>query len=81
MTRLSFRRRLALVQTAVIVSVLAVAAMSGYLSLSGAVNEQLDGALLALAETEAAMLRAAPDQPARVHDAVKGDAPPSLARL
>ena len=81
MTRLSFRRRLALVQTAVIVSVLAVAAMSGYLSLSGAVNEQLDGALLALAETEAAMLRAAPDQPVRVHDAAKGPSPPSLARL
>jgi len=81
MTRLSFRRRLALVQTAVIVSVLAVAAMSGYLSLSGAVNEQLDGALLALAETEAAMLRAAPDQPVQVHDAAKGAAPPSLARL
>ncbi|MCU6497436.1 HAMP domain-containing protein [Rugamonas sp. A1-17] len=78
---LSFRRRLALVQTAVIVSVLAVAAMSGYLSLSGAVNEQLDGALLALAETEAAMLRAAPDQPVQVHDAAKGAAPPSLARL
>ncbi|GJI95011.1 hypothetical protein RugamoR57_17290 [Duganella caerulea] len=81
MTMLSFRRRLALVQTAVIVSVLAVAAMSGYLSLSGAVNEQLDGALLALAETEAAMLRAAPDQPVQVHDAAKGAAPPSLARL
>ncbi|MYN20561.1 HAMP domain-containing protein [Rugamonas sp. FT107W] len=78
---LSFRRRLALVQTAVIVSVLAVAAMSGYLSLSGAVNEQLDGALLALAETEAAMLRAAPDQPVQVHDAAKGPSPPSLARL
>ncbi|NVD69970.1 HAMP domain-containing protein [Duganella sp. BJB1802] len=78
---LSFRRRLALVQTAVIVSVLAVAAMSGYLSLSGAVNEQLDGALLALAETEAAMLRAAPEQPVQVHDAAKGPSPPSLARL
>lgn len=81
MTMLSFRRRLALVQTAVIVSVLAVAAMSGYLSLSGAVNEQLDGALLALAETEAAMLRAAPEQPVQVHDAAKGPSPPSLARL
>lgn len=80
-SRLNFRRRLALVQTAVIVSVLSVAAIAGYLSLSDAVNEQLDGALLALAETEAAMLRAAPDQPARVHDAEQGAAPPSLARL
>jgi two-component system OmpR family sensor kinase len=78
---LSFRRRLALVQMAVIVAVLAVAAIAAYLSLSGAVNEQLDGALLALAETESAMLRAAPDQPPQVHDTAKGPAPPSLTRL
>ncbi len=52
---LDFRRRLALVQTAVIVSV--------------------------LAETESAMLRAAPDQQPKVHDAEQGATPPSLARL
>ncbi|WP_332852082.1 ATP-binding protein [Duganella sp. S19_KUP01_CR8] len=80
-SRLNFRRRLALVQTAVIVSVLSVAAIAGYLSLSDAVNEQLDGALLALAETESAMLRAAPDQQPKVHDAEQGATPPSLARL
>ena len=81
MMKLDFRRRLALVQTAVIVSVLAVAAIAAYLSLSDAVNEQLDGALLALAETESAMLRASPGQPARVHDAAQGPSTPSLARL
>ncbi|ELX09436.1 two-component sensor histidine kinase transcription regulator protein [Janthinobacterium sp. HH01] len=81
MMTLNFRRRLALVQTAVIVSVLAVAAIAGYLSLSDAVNEQLDGALLALAETESSMLRAAPGQQPKVHDAEQGSAPPSLARL
>lgn len=77
----SFRRRLALVQTTVIVVVLALAAMAAYWSLSGAVYGQLDGALLALAETEAAMQGTSPDQPAQVHDAAPGTAPPSLVRL
>ncbi|MES2262440.1 MAG: ATP-binding protein [Pseudomonadota bacterium] len=78
---LSFRRRLALVQTSVIVSVLAVAALTAYWSLSNAVHDQLDGALLALAETESSMLGAAPDQPAHIHEAAPGTAPPSLVRL
>lgn len=78
---LSFRRRLALVQTALIVTVLAVTATAAYWILSGAVHGQLDGALLALAETESAMQAQAPGLPPRVHDAAPGTATPSLARL
>ncbi|MBC3937214.1 sensor histidine kinase [Undibacterium rugosum] len=44
-------------------------------------NQQLDQALLAIADAEVSVLNSAPDQPVRVHDQQTGKAPPSLVRL
>lgn len=78
---LSFRRRLLLAHLASIVVVLGIAASGGYWGLSRAVHGQLDAALLALAETESSMLASSAGQPARVHEASPGPAPPSFQRL
>ncbi|CDG81513.1 sensor histidine kinase [Janthinobacterium agaricidamnosum] len=78
---LSFRKRLALAHLAAIVAVVAFAALAAYWGLSRAVHSQLDAALLALGETEMAMLPAAGRQPVSVHELPAGVAPPSLARL
>jgi two-component system OmpR family sensor kinase len=78
---LSFRRRLALVHLAVIVSVLALAGFAGYWSLYRAVHGQLDAALLALAESETAMLAESSPQPIAIHEMPAGSSPPSFARL
>lgn len=78
---LSFRRRLALVHLAVIVSVLALAGFAGYWSLYRAVHGQLDAALLALAESETAMLAESSPQPIAIHEMPTGSSPPSFARL
>ena len=79
---LSFRTRLALGHLAAVVAVLAVAAFAAHWSLSRAVHGQLDAALLALAETETAMLPAdARQEGATVHDLPGGAAPPSFVRL
>ncbi|MBF0716240.1 two-component sensor histidine kinase, partial [Gemella palaticanis] len=59
----SFRKRLLRVHLAVILAIVACTALAGYWGLSRAVHGQLDAALLALAETEMAMLPAAPRQP------------------
>ena len=77
----SFRRRLALAHLAVIVVVLGVGALGAYWSLSRAVHDQLDAALLVLAETEAGMLAESAGQPVRVHEAEPGPLPPSFVRL
>ncbi|MEG0882835.1 MAG: sensor histidine kinase N-terminal domain-containing protein, partial [Janthinobacterium sp.] len=77
----SFRKRLLLVHLAVILAIVACTALAGYWGLSRAVHGQLDAALLALAETEMAMLPAAPRQPVQVHEVAPGLAPPSLTRL
>jgi two-component system OmpR family sensor kinase len=78
---LSFRKRLALVHLAAIVVVLTVGALGAYWMLSRAVHDQLDAALLALAETELGMLAEDPSQPVRVHEVPPGPAPPSFERL
>jgi len=77
----SFRKRLLLVHLAVILAIVACTALAGYWGLSRAVHGQLDAALLALGETEMAMLPAAPRQPVQVHEVAPGMAPPSLMRL
>lgn len=77
----SFRKRLLLVHLAVISAIVACTALAGYWGLSRAVHGQLDAALLALGETEMAMLPAAPRQPVKVHEVLSGAAPPSLVRL
>lgn len=78
---LSFRGRLALVHFAVIVLVLALAGVAGYWSLYRVVHGQLDAALLALAESESAMLAENPSQPITIHEVPPGPLPPSFARL
>ncbi len=78
---LSFRRRLALVHLAVIVIVLTLAAFAGYWSLYRAVHGQLDAALLALAETESAMLMENSPQPISIHEVPPGSSPLSFTRL
>lgn len=78
---LSFHKRLALVHFAVIVSVLALAGFAGYWSLSRAIHGQLDAALLALAESESAMLTEGLALPINIHDVPTGPSPPSFTRL
>ena len=81
MSVLSFRTRLALVHLAVIVVVLTFTAFGAEWSLSRTVHRQLDAALLALAETEVAMLAGGEGQPIRVHEVPPGPAAFSFARL
>ncbi|AMM24148.1 sensor histidine kinase [Variovorax sp. PAMC 28711] len=81
---IGFRTRLTLVHQAVIVVVLTVTALTAYWTLSREVHGQLDAALLALAETEAAALpERAGDagQTVSVHEAVAVGAPPAFERL
>ncbi len=77
----SFRTRLALAHTAAIVVVLTLTAFGAYWSLSRVIHDQLDAALLALAETELGMLPQIAEQPVAVLGAPSGSAPPSFVRL
>ncbi len=77
---LSFRARLALGHLVAIVLVFALIALGAYWALSRAVHGQLDAALVALAETEKAMLEQS-DDPVGVHETAPGPAPPSYMRL
>ena len=77
----NFRTRLTLLHFGVIVVVVAIAAAVGQWALSDAVHGQLDAALLALAETEAATLTSERDRQIRVHEVPPGPAPPSFVRL
>jgi two-component system OmpR family sensor kinase len=78
---LSFRNRLALVHLALIGGVLTLTGLGGYWGLSSAVHAQLDAALLALAETEVAMLAGSDSADVRIHEVPPGPAPPSFERL
>jgi two-component system, OmpR family, sensor kinase len=78
---LSFQRRLVLAHLAATLTVVGAAAWAGWWELSRSVHEQLDAALLALAETEAGMLADGKGQAIHVHEAPAGTAPPSLVRL
>ncbi|WP_300755500.1 ATP-binding protein [Janthinobacterium sp.] len=77
----SLRKSLLLVHLAVILVIVSCTALAGYWGLSRAVHGQLDAALLALGETEMAMLPATPRQNVTVHEVAPGMAPPSLTRL
>ena len=79
--RLSFRGRLSLWHTVTVSSVLAVAAWAGNWALARAVLGQVDGALVALAETETASLQADPLGRVGVHEVTPGSSPPSFVRL
>ena len=81
MKRTRLRTQLTLLHVTAIVVILALAAVIGRWSLSNSVHDQLDAALLALAETEAATLSFAPNEPVRVHEVAPGPSPPSFVRL
>jgi two-component system, OmpR family, sensor kinase len=79
---LSFKARLTLGHLAAVTLILAVTALTANWALSRAVLDQIiDGAILALAEAEAAALVENPQIPARVHEMAPGTAAPSFARL
>jgi two-component system OmpR family sensor kinase len=78
---LSLRRRLVLVHLLAILVAVGATAATGWWLLSQSVNRQLNAALLALAEAEAAMLADGDGTAVRIHEAPAGSAPPSLARL
>lgn len=78
---LSMRRRLVLLHMLAILVAVGTTAGAGWWMMSRSVNHQLDGALLALAEAEAAMLADGGGAAIRVHEAPVGSAPPSLTRL
>jgi two-component system OmpR family sensor kinase len=78
---LSLRRRLVLVHLLAILFAVGATAAAGWWLLSQAVNRQLNGALLALAEAEVAMLADGDGTAVRIHEAAAGSAPPSLTRL
>lgn len=78
---LSLRRRLMLVHLLAVLAAIGATAAAGWWVLSQSVNRQLDAALLALAETELAMLNDGDGATVRVHEAPGGSAPPSLTRL
>ena len=78
---LSMRRRLVLLHMLAILVAVGVTAGAGWWMMSRSVNRQLDGALLALAEAEVAMLADGDGVAIRVHEAPVGSAPPSLTRL
>jgi len=78
---LSLRRRLVLVHLLAVLAAIVATAAAGWWVLSQSVNRQLDAALLALAETELAMLADGDGTTVRIHEAAGGNAPPSLTRL
>ncbi|USX24202.1 ATP-binding protein [Oxalobacteraceae bacterium OTU3CINTB1] len=78
---LSMRRRLVLLHMLAILVAVGATAGAGWWMMSRSVNRQLDGALLALAEAEAAMLADSDGVAIHVHEAPVGSAPPSLTRL
>lgn len=78
---ISLRRRLVLVHLLAVLLAVGGTAAAGWWVLSRSVNQQLDAALLSLAEAEAAMLADGAGGPVRIHEAPTGSAPPSLARL
>jgi len=82
MRPLSFKARLTLWHLLAVVVVLTLTALAADWALSRAVLDQvIDGAVLALAEAEAAALTTTPQSAIRVHEVPPGTAAPSFARL
>jgi two-component system, OmpR family, sensor kinase len=79
--RLHFRHRLSLWQTGAVAALLGAGAFAGHWALARLVLNQLDAALMTLAETEASALQAESPGTPRVHEFTPGSAPPSLVRL
>ncbi|WP_458138068.1 ATP-binding protein [Methylomonas sp. YC3] len=78
---LKFRTRLILSHLTVIVVILTCSGFAAYWMLSRAVHHQLDAALLAVAETEAAMLKSNQQQPIKLNETMAGTDQLSFARI
>ncbi len=79
---LSFKARLTLVYLVAVALILVGTALTANWALSRAVLSQIiDGAILALAEAEAAAIVENPHPPTHVHEMAPGTAAPSFARL
>jgi len=79
---LSFKARLTLWHLLAVVFILGGTALAANWALSRAVlGQMIDGAVLTLAEAEAAALTSTPRAPIRVHERPPGTAAPSFARL
>ncbi|CCE23389.1 ATP-binding protein [Methylotuvimicrobium alcaliphilum] len=78
---LKFRTRLILSHLAVIVVILTSVGFAAYWMLSRAVYNQLDAALLAVAETEAAVLSSSPYRAIKLNDTLSGSDRLSFARI
>lgn len=76
-----FRTRLILSHLTVIVVILTCSGFAAYWMLSRAVHHQLDAALLAVAETEAAMLKSNQQQPIKLNETMAGSDQLSFARI
>lgn len=76
-----FRTRLVLTHLVVITMVLACSGLTAYWMLSRAVHNQLDAALLAVAETEAAILKSSQHQPIKLNETTTGSEQLSFARI
>ena len=79
--RLPFRHRLSLWHTGAVAAVLAAGAFAGHWALARLVLNQVDAALMTLAETEASALQAEWPGSPRVHELTPGSAQPSFIRL
>jgi two-component system OmpR family sensor kinase len=77
----NFRTRLILIHFTVILIILSCSGFGAYWMLSTVVHNQLDAALLAIAETEAARLAASSGQAGIVHDTTGNSAQLSFARI
>jgi two-component system OmpR family sensor kinase len=81
MRRLGFRTRLVLWHTSAVAVILAIGAWGGHWVLARTVLGQLDAALVALAETEAASIQSHAGREIGVAEMAPWTAPPSFARL
>ena len=78
---LKFRTRLILTHLAVVVAVLACGGFSAYWMLSKAIYNELDAALLAVAETEATILKSSQQQPINLDETREEGNDLSFARI
>jgi two-component system OmpR family sensor kinase len=81
MMHLGFKARLSLWHMVVVALILAVAALGTHWALYRLIRTQVDEALVALGETEAAAIAADGARPIRIHETPPGTAAPSFARL
>jgi two-component system, OmpR family, sensor kinase len=81
MMHVNFRTRLTLWHALCVAAILGAAAFGSSWALARLVREQIDGALLVLAQREIDLIRKGPVEPLRIHEAPARTARPSFERL